>query len=71
MIAAIEALRGRGKSLDLLDLEGMGAAEDFIASNEVLDPECADDMFDPIAGGTLARSWAMGRDRLRRIRGRR
>ena len=70
MIAAIEALRGEGKSLDLLDLEGMGAAEDFIASNEVLDPECVDDMFDPIASGTLARSWAMGRDRIRRLRGR-
>lgn len=71
MIAAIEALRGLGKSLDLLDLEGMGAAEDFIASNEVLDPECVDDMFDPIAGGTLAKSWAIGRDRFRRLRGRR
>ena len=70
MIAAIEALRGSGKSLDLLDLEGMGAAEDFIASNEVLDPECVDDMFDPIASGTLAKSWARGRDRFRRLRGR-
>jgi phosphatidylserine/phosphatidylglycerophosphate/cardiolipin synthase-like enzyme len=71
LIAAIEALRGQGKSLDLLDLEGMGAAEDFIASNEVLDPESVDEMFDPIASGTLAKSWAMGRDRIRRLRGRR
>ncbi|HET9356284.1 MAG TPA: phospholipase D-like domain-containing protein [Sphingomicrobium sp.] len=70
MIAAIEALRGGDKSLDLLDLEGMGAAEDFIASNEVLDPESVDEMFDPIAKGGLARSWASGRERLRRIRGR-
>ena len=68
MIAAIEALRGPGKSLDLLDLEGMGAAENFIASNEVLDPQSVDEMFDPISSGALARSWAMGRDRLRRIR---
>ena len=71
MVDAIEALRGPGRSLQLLDLEAMGAAEDFIASNEVLDPECVDDMFDPINSGTLARSWAMGRDRLRRFRGRR
>ena len=70
MIAAIEALRGDGKTLELLDLEGMGAAEDFIASNEVLDPECVDDMFDPIASGSLAKSWAAGRERFRRIRGR-
>jgi len=28
-------------------------------------------MFDPIASGTLAKSWAMGRDRIRRLRGRR
>ena len=71
MIAAIEALRGEGKTLELLDLEGMGAAEDFIASNEILDPQSVDEMFDPISGGTLARSWRMGRERLRGLRGRR
>lgn len=71
MIAAIETLRGPGKSLDLLDLEGMGAAEEFIASNEILDPQSVDEMFDPISSGTLARSWAMGRRQLRRIRGKR
>ena len=71
MIAAIEALRGEGKSLDLLDLEGMGAAEDFIASNEILDPQSVDDMLDPISSGTLAKSWRMGRERIRRLRGRR
>jgi phosphatidylserine/phosphatidylglycerophosphate/cardiolipin synthase-like enzyme len=68
MIKAIDALRGSGKTLDLLDLEDMGAAEDFIASNEVLDPECVDDMFDPVKQGSLAKSWAMGRDRLHRFR---
>lgn len=71
MIAAIEALRGPGKSLDLLDIEGMGAAEDFIASHEILDPENVEEMLDPISSGTLARSWAMGRERLRSLRGRR
>lgn len=70
MIAAIEALRGKGKTLDLLDLEAMGAAEDFIADNEVLDPEHVDDMFDPIHRGTLGRSWMKGRERLRTMRGR-
>ena len=68
MIAAIEALRGPNKSLDPLDLEAMGAAEDFIADNQVLDPESVEEMFDPISSGTLARSWSMGRERLRKLR---
>ena len=61
MVDAIEVLRGSGKSLDLLDMEKLGAAEDFIASNELLDPECVDDMLDPIGKRGLAKSWATGR----------
>ncbi|MGI8932085.1 MAG: phospholipase D-like domain-containing protein, partial [Sphingomicrobium sp.] len=61
MVEAIEALRGPGKSLDPLDMEKLGAAEDFIASNELLDPECVDDMLDPIGKRGLAKSWATGR----------
>lgn len=71
MIKAIEALRGKRKSLDLLELEDMGAAEDFIASNEVLDPEHVDDLLDPINQGALARSWARGKERMRGWRGKR
>ena len=61
MVGAIEALRGKGKTLDLLTLEALGAAEDFIASNELLDPESTDAMLDPIGKRGLAQSWAKGR----------
>jgi phosphatidylserine/phosphatidylglycerophosphate/cardiolipin synthase-like enzyme len=61
MVGAIEALRGSGKTLELLPMDDIGAAEDFIASNELLDPEHPDDMLDPIATRGLAKSWAKGR----------
>ena len=61
MVDAIEALRGQGKTLKLLDLETLGATEEFIAANELLDPESPDAMLDPIAKRGLAKSWAKGR----------
>ncbi|QDP19206.1 phospholipase D-like domain-containing protein [Sphingomonas xanthus] len=64
MVDAIEALRGRGKTLDLLDLEELGTPEEFIAATELLDPEHADAMFDPIAKRGLAKSWKRGREAL-------
>ena len=72
MIGAIDALRGTGKTLELLQMEDVGEVEEFIAANELLDPESAEAMFDPIAKRGLARSWARGRAmidaRLRRRR---
>ena len=61
MVGAIEALRGEGKTLELLDIEKLGATQEFIAANELLDPESADAMLDPIARRGLAKSWAKGR----------
>ena len=61
MVDAIEALRGQGKTLELLDMESLGATKEFIAANELLDPERADAMLDPIARRGLAKSWAKGR----------
>jgi phosphatidylserine/phosphatidylglycerophosphate/cardiolipin synthase-like enzyme len=61
MVDAIEALRGNGKTLDLLDMETLGATKEFIAANELLDPESPDAMLDPIAKRGLAKSWARGR----------
>jgi phosphatidylserine/phosphatidylglycerophosphate/cardiolipin synthase-like enzyme len=61
MVGAIEALRGEGKTLDLLDMEALGATQEFIAENELLDPESADAMLDPIARRGLAKSWEEGR----------
>lgn len=61
MVDAIEALRGAGKTLELLDMETLGATKEFIAANELLDPESADAMLDPIAKRGLAKSWSKGR----------
>ena len=71
MVGAIEALRGTGKTLDLLTLEALGVAEEFIASNELLDPESPDAMLDPIGKRGLAQSWAKGRAAVGRRLGRR
>ena len=61
MVDAIEALRGEGKTLELLDMETLGATKEFIAANELLDPERPEEMLDPIAKRGLAKSWAKGR----------
>ena len=66
MIDAIEALRGDGKTLDLLDMEKLGATQEFIAENELLDPESPDAMLDPIAKRGLAKSWEKGREIIKR-----
>ena len=66
MVDAIEALRGEGKTLELLDMEKLGATQEFIAASELLDPESADAMLDPIASRGLAKSWARGRAAIRR-----
>jgi phosphatidylserine/phosphatidylglycerophosphate/cardiolipin synthase-like enzyme len=70
MVDAIEALVGTGKSLDLLKMENLDDADEFIASNELLDPESPDAMLDPIAKRGLAQSWARGRAAVGRRLGR-
>ena len=42
-------------------MEELGEVEEFIADNELLDPERPDDMFEPIGKRGLAQSWARGR----------
>ena len=66
MVDAIEALRGEGKTLDLLNMKDLGATEEFIAANQLLDPESPDAMLDPIAKRGLAKGWAEGRAMVRR-----
>ena len=69
MIAAIEALRGPGKTLELLEMEEVGAVEDVLAENEVLDPESPDELFEPFGKHGMAQSWAKGRAMIgRRLR---
>lgn len=62
MIAAIETLRGKGKTLKPLPLEDFNEAQQFIADNQLMDPEDPEGFLDPIAGGTLSRNWRRGRN---------
>lgn len=71
LVDAIEALRGAGKTLDLLDLTRPGPLDEFIAENELLDPESADRFLDPISERGLRKHWHEGVRRLGRVRGRR
>lgn len=48
MIAAIDALRGPGKTLIAYELPELTAVETWLADNEVLDPEGPGEMFEPI-----------------------
>lgn len=57
LIETIEALRGRGKTLAPLILEDPDAVEDFIAENELLDPERPEEMFETPAKRGLFRRW--------------
>ncbi|MBB6424430.1 phospholipase D-like domain-containing protein [Sphingopyxis sp. JAI128] len=68
LIAAIEALRGEGRSLELLDLTKPGPFDEFIAENELLDPTSPDDMFESLTERGLRKSWHRGRDWMRRHR---
>ncbi len=70
MVDAIEALKGGGKSLELLEMERLGDADEFIASNELLDPESPDAMLDPISKRGLGLSWAKGKAAIGRRMGR-
>jgi phosphatidylserine/phosphatidylglycerophosphate/cardiolipin synthase-like enzyme len=68
MIAAIEALRGKGKTLKPLPLEDFNDAQKFVADNQLMDPEHPDGFLDPVAGGTLSRNWRRGRNWARGFR---
>ncbi len=57
LIETIEALRGAGKTLAPLVLEQPDAVEDFIAENELLDPERPEEMFEAPAKRGLFRRW--------------
>jgi phosphatidylserine/phosphatidylglycerophosphate/cardiolipin synthase-like enzyme len=62
LIETIEALRGSGRSLRPYQVPDLDEVEKWLADNEVLDPESADEMFEPLTARGLFR-------RLRRARG--
>lgn len=57
LIATIEALQGKGRTLKLLEFEEPDAVENYIAENELLDPETPDEMFELPAKRGLFRRW--------------
>lgn len=66
LIEAVEALRGNGKTLDLLDLVIPGPLEQYIADNELLDPAEADGFLEPMSQRGLRKHWAQGLSWIRR-----
>lgn len=68
LIATIEALRGDGRSLELLDLVPPGPLDEFIAGHEVLDPTSPDAMFEGLTERGLKKSWHRGRNWMKRHR---
>lgn len=68
LIAAIEALRAPGRSLEPLDLVAPGPMDDFIADNELLDPTSPDAMFESFTERGLKKSWRRGKSWMKRHR---
>jgi phosphatidylserine/phosphatidylglycerophosphate/cardiolipin synthase-like enzyme len=52
LIAAIETLRGEGRSLRPLDMPQLSDVEKWLADNEFLDPEGPEEMFKPLSQRT-------------------
>ena len=55
LIAAIEALRGKGATLVPYEIPNLNAVEEWLADNEILDPEGPHEMFEPIHKRSLFR----------------
>lgn len=64
LVATVEALRGEGKTLELLDLEKPGPLDKLIAENELLDPEHAEGFFEPLQQRGFRKRWREGRVRI-------
>lgn len=57
MIAAIEELRGQGRTLIPYELPELSETEKWLADNEILDPEGPDAIFEPLSQRGLFRHW--------------
>ncbi|WP_299645565.1 phospholipase D-like domain-containing protein [Sphingomonas bacterium] len=55
LIATVEQLRGPGRSLRPYEVPDLPAIQQWLADNEVLDPENPDEMFEPLSGKGLWR----------------
>jgi len=61
LIATIEAVRGRGKTLQPYALPALTEAEKLLVDNEVLDPEGPEEMFEPLTKRSLFRKLSLRR----------
>jgi len=61
LIGAIEALRGEGKTLRPYEVPDLNSVEEWLADNEVLDPEGPGEMFESPTRRGLFRSWLLRR----------
>lgn len=57
LIATIEALRGEGRTLVPYELPELSDAEEWLADNEILDPEGPDMIFESLTKRGLFRGW--------------
>jgi len=55
LIEAVEALRGEGRSLRPYEIPDLQEVEKWLADNQVLDPEGAEDVFEAMSNGGLLR----------------
>ena len=57
LIQTIERLRGKGKTLRCYEVPDLTAVEEWLADNEVLDPEGPQEMFESLSKRGLFRRW--------------
>lgn len=60
IVESIERLKGSAKTLELLDLVRPNSFDQFIAENELLDPEHPDKFLEPISERSIWKNWAKG-----------
>ena len=66
LIAAVEALRDQGRSLVPYDLPKLSRFEEWLAENEILDPNGPDEMFESTTKRGLFKGWERLKNRLHR-----
>lgn len=57
LIATIEKLRGNGRTLVPYEIPELSSAEEWLADNEILDPEGPEAMFEPLSRRSLFKGW--------------
>ena len=68
LIGAFERLRGQGKTVRPYAVPDLNAVEEWLADNEVLDPEGPEEMFEAFSNRGLFRRWRQARHRRRGAR---